>query len=325
MLSLTKSSEIIRQEIERLQTIPFSPVSLYEPVKYIMSGGGKRIRPSLCLFSCSIFSKAYKKALRPAVGIEILHNFTLVHDDIMDKSDFRRNKATVHKKWDINTAILSGDVMMFLATEYFNDLPASTYHLVLPFFAATSRKICEGQQMDMDFETSSNIKLSDYIEMIRLKTAELLAASLYIGAIIGGADKKQAIALYNYGIFAGIAFQLRDDYLDVYGNVEEFGKPVGNDIINRKKTFLYLSALEQSNKTDKTFLQKAYSENNSIDKKVVGQITSIYNKLNIPGLTDNEITHYHTKAIQVIKKAGIPDKAVTLLQNFSEKLTQRVV
>ena len=290
MINLRQASELVQAEIYRLTAGNDVPPTLYEPYYYMMEAGGKRIRPSLCIFACSIFSENYKQALTPATGIEVFHNFTLVHDDIMDRSDFRRNRATIHKKWNVNTAILTGDVMMIKAAEMFNDLPAETYQKAMPFFLETARKVCEGQQYDMDFETESLVTIPAYLLMIRLKTAELIAGSLKIGTIIGGAPEAAADALYRYGINIGTGFQLRDDYLDVYAKEAELGKPIGSDILNKKKTYLYLYALENAGVKEKTYLSNLFSENSTPSAGDVENVKEIYLNLNIPDIINEKIT-----------------------------------
>lgn len=218
------------------------PQGLYAPIAYTLSLGGKRVRPALTLMACNLFSDDLTPAIQPALGIEIFHNFTLLHDDIMDKADIRRGKPTVHKYWNENTAILSGDIMQILAYVLISEAPAAHLKKVLDVFSRTAIEVCEGQQYDMDFENRETVDADAYLEMIRLKTAVLLGCSLYIGAIIGGANENDARNLYQFGVNIGIAFQLKDDLLDVYGNEENFGKKVGGDILCNKKTFLLIHA-----------------------------------------------------------------------------------
>jgi len=323
MVTLIQAAESAGLAINKLPSGNEVPLTLYEPYYYMMEAGGKRIRPALCIFACSIFSENFNIAVKPATGIEIFHNFTLVHDDIMDKSDFRRNCPTVHKKWNVNTAILSGDVMMIKATEMFNDLPAETYQKVMPFFLETARKVCEGQQYDMDFETETLVTIPAYLLMIRLKTAELIAGSLKIGAIIGGAPEAAADALYRYGINIGTGFQLRDDYLDVYANETELGKPVGSDILNKKKTILFLSALEKTDFNTKNYLTQLFSEKSTPSNEDVEKVKFIYQNLNIPEIINEKIEQQQSFALQQLANSDLPQNAIEELTSFAAKMTSR--
>jgi geranylgeranyl diphosphate synthase type II len=325
MIDLKQASDEVQKAINDLPSGKDVPLTLYEPYYYIMEAGGKRIRPSLCVLACSIFSENWKAAVSPAVGIEIFHNFTLVHDDIMDKSDFRRNRPTLHKKWNVNTAILTGDVMMIKASEMFGDLPAERYQKIMPFFLETARKVCEGQQFDMDFESEERITLPAYMIMIRLKTAELLAGSLKIGALIGNAPENTADALYRFGIHIGTGFQLRDDYLDVYANQDELGKPLGSDILNKKKTCLYLAALEKADFSTKDYLVKLFSSDSAPSHSDVKEVTEIYNRLRIPEWVNEKIAEQQLFAMQQIDNGGLPGEAVKELADFAAKMTGRVM
>lgn len=325
MITLKQASGLVQAEISRLTSGNDAPPTLYEPYYYMIEAGGKRIRPSLCVFSCSIFCENYKQAVTPATGIEVFHNFTLVHDDIMDRSDFRRNRATIHKKWNVNTAILTGDVMMIKAAEMFSDLPTETYQKVMPFFLETARKVCEGQQYDMDFETETLVTIPAYLLMIRLKTAELIAGSIKIGAIIGGASEAAADALYRYGINIGTGFQLRDDYLDIYAKENELGKPIGSDILNKKKTYLYLYALENAGVKEKNYLSVLFSGNSTPSAGDVENVKEIYRNLNIPDVINEKISQQQDFALQHLEGAGLPQEAFDELTAFAEKMTNRLM
>lgn len=325
MINLQQASAEVQKAINNLPSGKDVPMTLYEPCYYMMEAGGKRIRPSLCVMACSMFSENWQMAVAPAVGIEVFHNFTLVHDDIMDKSDFRRNRPTLHKKWNVNTAILTGDVMMIKAAEQFSNLPADRYYKVMPFFFETARKVCEGQQYDMDFESEERITLPAYMVMIRLKTAELLAASLKIGALIAGAPDNTADALYRYGIHIGTGFQLRDDYLDVYADQKELGKPVGSDILNKKKTCLYLAALEKADLSTKADLVKRFSAGSVPCADDVNEVTETYNRLGIPGWVNEKIAEQQGFAMQQIENTGLPNEALKELADFAEKMTGRAM
>jgi len=250
MLKFEEIQNIVNNEIAKLD-FKSEPVELYQPISYVLSGNGKRLRPCLALLSCNLFNNDIRNAIKPAIGVEMFHNFTLLHDDIMDKADIRRNKPTVHKKWNENVAILSGDAMLIKTYELFFELKPNILAKVIEVFNKAALQVCEGQQYDMNFETKIDVTTDEYIKMITLKTAVLLAASLKIGAIIGGATLKDANLLYNYGINLGIAFQLQDDYLDVYGDVKTFGKKIGGDIVSNKKTYLLISAIENAKDENK--------------------------------------------------------------------------
>ena len=232
------------------------PTKLYAPIRYVLSIGGKRIRPVLCLMACELYDEKLEKAIQPALALEIFHNFTLLHDDIMDKAVKRRNMDCVHIKWDENVAILSGDAMQILSYQILNQISEDYHKDCLALFTKTAIEVCEGQQYDMDFETQEVVTIEEYMDMIRLKTAVLLAASLKMGAIIGGASHKDAELLYQFGIETGFAFQLKDDFLDVYGDTATFGKKIGGDIICNKKTFLLIQAM---NKADQSFIGQSFT------------------------------------------------------------------
>jgi geranylgeranyl diphosphate synthase type II len=274
-----------------------TPHTLYEPIRYIMSLGGKRLRPMLTLLSYSLFKSDPEKIMQYAVAIEVFHNFTLMHDDIMDQAPLRRAKKTVHEKWNVNTAILSGDVMMVKAYEIFSSLEPKLLKEVLPLFNTCATEVCEGQQWDMEFENRKSVTAAEYLDMIRLKTAVLLGFALELGALLAGAKAKEKLALRNLGINIGIGFQLNDDLLDVYGDQSKFGKQVGGDILSNKKTFLLIQAMERAKGRDKTELLK-WINAKSFDKvKKVKAVTELYDKLNIPALTETEINNYFTKGL----------------------------
>lgn len=296
------------------------PSHLYQPIEYSMSVGGKRIRPVLCLMACNIFSDDVSNAIKPAVGLETFHNFTLLHDDIMDKADVRRNQPTVHKKWNENTAILSGDAMMIESYNYFLDLQAQLLSQTLKVFNQTALEVCEGQQYDMDFETQSNVTEEEYIEMIRLKTAVLLAGSLKIGAMIGGANETDAANIYNFGINMGLAFQLQDDYLDTFGNEDTFGKRIGGDIAENKKTFLLINALKKSPKSITLLL-----ENNLNEEQKIIEVTQIYRKLEIDKLTQSKILEYYQKALSSLSEVNVSNDKKSMLLGFLNQLKERIV
>ena len=273
------------------------PQSLYEPIGYTLSAGGKRIRPQLVLMGSALFGGTLEKALPAATAIEIFHNFTLLHDDIMDNADTRRGRATVHKKWNANTAILSGDAMMIKAYQQLEGISAEKLPEILTLFSQTALEVCEGQQYDMNFEVSEAVSLEDYFTMIRLKTAVLLAGALKMGAIMADADEKDANHLYEFGINIGIAFQLRDDYLDVYGNEATFGKKIGGDIMCGKKTFLLINALEKGTKSQQQTIKQLLASKSIEGKDKVTAITEIYNQLDLPHVCQGAMEHFYQKAI----------------------------
>ncbi len=298
------------------------PFELYTPIEYALAGGGKRIRPLLALMACNLFSDEIQKALNPAVGIEIFHNFTLLHDDIMDKAELRRNKPTVHKKWNDNVAILSGDAMMIKAYEFFFELEPGLLAKVLPVFNKTALQVCEGQQFDMNFESRMDVNTAEYIQMITLKTAVLLACSLKAGALIGGTDEKNANCLYDFGLNLGLVFQLQDDFLDVYGDVKTFGKQIGGDITSNKKTFLLIKALELARGETRNKLLYLLHVEPDINVKIKG-ITDIYNELNIPQIVRNKIDFYHQKAMESLNQVNVKEDRKATLINLAESLIKR--
>ncbi|CAA0155230.1 polyprenyl synthetase family protein [Tenacibaculum maritimum] len=307
------------------QNLIREPKNLYEPIDYILELGGKRIRPLLTLMAADIFSNDYKKALPAALAVEVFHNFTLVHDDIMDDAPLRRGKQTVHEKWNINTGILSGDAMLILAYQYFENYEPSIFQKLAQLFSKTALEVCDGQQLDVDFETKSSVTIDDYIRMITLKTSVLVGAALKMGAIVAKADEKEAEYLYKYGLNLGIAFQLQDDYLDTFGNPKTFGKQVGGDIIENKKTYLYLKALEVSNEEDERELRFFYKEKlkNNTDK--IAKVSQIFERNNIPKFTHELIEYYTNKAFESLDKMAIPNEFKQHLKDFGNSLMNRKV
>ncbi len=279
-----------------------SPKELYEPIEYIMSLGGKRMRPLFVLIGCDLFDGDIHKALNPALAVEIFHNFTLMHDDIMDKAPLRRGKTTVHVKWNESIAILSGDVMMVKAYQELCKSDAELLPLLLSVFNDTAVKVCEGQQLDMNYETLSRVSISHYLKMIELKTAVLLAASFKMGAIVAGAAEKNAQQLYEFGKHIGIAFQLQDDILDVYATNEQFGKQKGGDIVSNKKTYLLLKALEmaESNRYMKECLQQWINAPHFDIREKVEAVTSVYDFFNVKELAKNEIKKQYDIALNCL-------------------------
>ncbi|MDR2473361.1 MAG: polyprenyl synthetase family protein [Tannerella sp.] len=301
-----------------------TPRSLYEPVEYILSLGGKRIRPVLTLMAYNIYGDTFSDVMPAALGIEVFHNFTLLHDDLMDCADMRRGKPTVHRKWHDNTAILSGDAMVIAAYQLIGEVKYPYLKPVLDVFSQTAMDICRGQQYDMDFEKRNDVSEEEYIEMIRLKTAVLLACSVKVGAMIGAAPESDAEQLYRYGINIGLAFQLRDDLLDVYGDPNVFGKNIGGDILTDKKTFLRITAMSLASQEQKKVLE-FYSDNaNDFTPEVkVKALTDIYNKLNIKEITQNKILDYYHLATEDIKNMSVSDDKLIELKRFADMLILR--
>jgi len=299
------------------------PQNLYEPIYYILNIGGKRLRPVMVLLGCDLLGGKIEHALDAALAIEMFHNFSLIHDDIMDKAPIRRGKVTVHKKWNLNTGLLSGDAMLILANTYFNGYSGKTYKELQMLFNKTALEVCEGQQYDIDFETQKIVPLKSYIKMITFKTAVLVAASLKMGAIIAKADENNTKNIYNFGLNLGIAFQLQDDYLDVYASAD-FGKQVAGDIIENKKTFLYLKALEVSTELDKKLLLKLYQEDINPVKKVA-LVKDLYAKYNIPVLVKKEIEIYTKKSLINLNNLTINNAKKDILKEFSNNLMHRTI
>ncbi len=280
----------------RISSLDFNshPKELYEPIRYFLKLGGKRIRPILCMMGAELFGSKREDVIKAALSIEVFHNFSLIHDDIMDEAPIRRGQATVHEKWNRDIAILSGDVMFVKAFDLLCEQGGSNLLEVLRLFNATAIEVCEGQQMDMNFERSSEVNIDEYIEMIRLKTSVLLACSLKIGALLAGAPDSEAQKLYDFGQNLGIAFQIQDDYLDAYANPDQFGKQPGGDILANKKTFLLLKAYEKADKKSKMTLDACLksSQPNKVEK-----VIAIYDKLGIPEVTRSEIDRYYQIAM----------------------------
>ncbi len=300
-----------------------SPAELYDPIRYIMDLGGKRLRPLLTLLSYRLFSDDLGPALPAAVAIEIFHNFTLMHDDIMDEAPLRRGQATVHEKWNPDIAILSGDVMLVKAYEKMMESDSKHLKQILTAFNKCATEVCEGQQMDMNFESREAVSVDEYLEMIERKTAALLGFSLELGAILGNATPGESKALKNFGLNLGVGFQLKDDLLDVFGDQEKFGKRKGGDIVSNKKTFLLITALEKANGEAATEL-KAWLENEDADEsKKVAAVTEIYNQLGIKEATEQKADHYFQTAFTSLENAAFDQQKVKPLIQFAEVLINR--
>jgi geranylgeranyl diphosphate synthase type II len=317
--------EIFNLVEEKIKQIKYSsePSELYDPIKYILSLGGKRLRPCLAIMSHNIFCDEIGHIIYPALGIEVFHNFTLLHDDIMDKALLRRNNSTVHVKWNENIAILSGDAMMIMAYELISKTDKNFLYRVLNIFTNTAREVCEGQQFDMNFENRQNVTINQYIDMINLKTAALIAASLAIGAITGMAAEREIDLMYNFGINIGIAFQLQDDYLDVYADSNKFGKSVGGDILSNKKTYLLLSALQSGNKqlVDELYFWLMKEKFNPADK--INAVTKIYDQLNIGNSTKQLADAFFIKGIEYLEQVNVDGIRKEILHEIVSDIMKR--
>jgi geranylgeranyl diphosphate synthase, type II len=296
---------------------------LFEPVRYIMSAGGKRLRPLLTLMSCNIFSEKPEEALMPSIGLEIFHNFTLVHDDIMDNAALRRNAPTVHEKWNVNQAILSGDVMAFVANEYMAATPAACFMKVFRLYNRTAIEVCTGQQMDMDFEKRPFVPLDEYLRMIELKTAVLIAACLKTGAIIGGASDRDADLMYEFGRNLGLAFQIQDDILDVYGDPIVFGKKAGGDIVENKKTFLLIKALELARGDEGQKLTAILNRKEFVREEKISEVIKIYDTLGIKSISENLAGEYISKAFGFFGDVAASDERKEALLHLASEMAWR--
>jgi len=301
------------------------PKNLYEPIKYILEPGGKRLRPVLTLMTTDLFGGDFSNALDAALTIEVFHNFSLMHDDIMDDAPLRRGKTTVHEKWDINTGILSGDAMLINSYQYLENYPPNVFKKLTVLFSKTAIEVCEGQQYDIDFESRDDVTLPEYLKMIEYKTAVLVAAAMKMGAIIANAPEGDTNAIYEFGKNLGIAFQLQDDYLDAFGDPKTFGKQVGGDIIENKKTFLYLKALQDAEQEQKESLLHLYSIKPEDSKAKVEAAKSIFTKSGSVEKTKAEIQNHTQKAFGALVDIDIPESNKLTLRQFGEYLMGRTV
>ena len=323
MYKFNEVLSIVNSEVEQINW-KREPFGLYEPIEYILSLGGKRLRPAITLMACNLYSDEVMKALKPAIGLEIFHNFTLLHDDIMDRADMRRGKPTVYRVWNDNTAILSGDVMQIEAYKWIAEAPENQLKIVLDLFSKTASEICEGQQLDMEFEQRSDVTADQYIEMIRLKTAVLVAAGCRIGAIIGGSDEEDALNLYDFGNYIGLAFQLKDDLLDVYGNEASFGKKIGGDILCNKKTYLLIHTLKTAQGKDNEELMYWLGNNEKADQEdKIKAVTAIFTRLKAREICENAMQHYYDLATESLDKVKVPEARKEQLRKLAQKLMSR--
>ena len=302
-----------------------NPKNLYEPIHYILGLGGKRIRPVLTLMSAEVFDASYKQALPAALAVEVFHNFSLVHDDIMDDAPLRRGNTTVHEKWDTNTAILSGDAMLILAYQYFEFYKPTIFRKLAKLFSKTALQVCEGQQMDVDFEVRQDVTIPEYTKMIKYKTAVLVAAAMKMGAIIAETSKKNSNLIYDFGLNLGLAFQLQDDYLDAFGDPKTFGKQLGGDIIENKKTYLYLKAMEFANEADKQKLSELFSTQLEDNAAKITQAKEIFVNSGASDATQKAIEEYTFKAFELLNQMKIKEEKRQILKAFGEGLMGRKV
>jgi geranylgeranyl diphosphate synthase, type II len=323
MLSIAEIQQLIHRRLEA-ESFLHEPESLYEPIRYIMSIGGKRLRPMLLVMAAQLYGKPADEALEAAMGLEVFHNFTLMHDDIMDHAPLRRGKATVHHKWDINKAILSGDTMMVMAYDYLIRTESVNLVDIIKTFNCVAREVCEGQQFDMDFEQRLDVTLDEYMEMIRLKTAVLMAAALKIGGLLAEAPAVELDLLYRFGEKIGLAFQLKDDLLDVFGDEKKFGKQTGNDILANKKTFLLVQCLADTTPEDRATLLGWLDSTNRPEEKVAA-VTALYRKYDIAGKTNQQIESLYEAALTLLGHLNVPEERKMLFVEFTRSLKIREV
>lgn len=307
------------------QNFDKEPKNLYQPIDYILQLGGKRLRPVLTLMSTEVFDGDYKKALPAALAVEVFHNFSLIHDDIMDDAPLRRGKVTVHEKWNINTGILSGDAMLILAYQNFEQYEPTIFRALAKLFSKTALEVCEGQQYDVDFETRDDVTISEYLKMIGYKTAVLVAAAMKMGAIIAETSEENANLIYDFGFNLGLAFQLQDDYLDAFGNPKTFGKQVGGDIIENKKTYLYLKAMEFSKPEEKEQLVHYFSIHPEDNSTKINDVKEIFNTTGASAATQKSIQDFTLKAFETLDKMNISEDKKAILKAFGDNLMERKV
>lgn len=321
--SIEELQDIISRAIEEVD-LPLEPSELYKPIRYLLSIGGKHLRPVLVLMTADMYQFDLTKVLPQALGVELFHNFTLMHDDIMDEAPIRRGEITVHEKWNANVAILSGDVLFVKAYQLIVKTESRFLHKILGLFNKTAIEVCEGQQLDMNFETQVDVSMSSYLKMIRFKTAVLLACSLKIGAIVADASDEDQENLYHFGIHIGIAFQLMDDILDVYGDKKDFGKQVAGDILSNKKTCLYITAHEKANIEQRKVLDYYFSHQNFEPKQKVLEVIKVYNSIGVKEFCLKMMKENHAIAIGYLNAVSVPEDRKSVLFKFIEILMLRV-
>ncbi len=322
---MLKSEEVLSIVNEAIQSLPFNrqPTSLYEPVRYVLSIGGKRMRPVLMLLAYNLFKDNPQSILNQACALETYHNYTLLHDDLMDNADLRRGHETVHKRWNANTAILSGDSMLVLAFQQMAQCPEDKLKAVLDLFTETALEIGEGQQYDMDFEHRMDVREDEYIEMIRLKTSVLLACALKMGALLADASADDANLLYTFGEQIGLAFQLQDDFLDVYGDTKVFGKAIGGDIVSNKKTFMLINAFLRANEQQRAELHRWVEATEFDEQEKIAAVTRLYNEIGIDTLAQERIDHYFKQGLACLEAVKIDAERKEQLTAYVYKLMKR--
>lgn len=322
MKTFNEITDLVANEIQKLDW-SMEPHGLYDPIAYILDMGGKRLRPAMALMALNLYTDDLVPVITPALGLEVFHNFTLLHDDIMDRAPIRRGKDTVHIKWNDNTAILSGDVMQIAAYQLLAQTPEKHLKEVLDLFSKTAREICEGQQYDVDFEKRDDVTADEYLEMIRLKTAVLIACALKMGAIVGGASRGDANELYDFGIHIGLAFQLKDDLLDVYGDEATFGKKIGGDILCNKKTYLLIHAMELAEGENRNELFSWLNTENENPEEKIEAVTNLYNTLKVKKICEDKMSFFYEKAIANLEKVSVDDNKKQELRKLAIKLMSR--
>jgi geranylgeranyl diphosphate synthase type II len=324
MRTISEYQDLISRHFESIK-YQKEPNNLYEPIRYILSLGGKRLRPVLTLMATEVFDVDCQKALAAATAVEVFHNFSLIHDDIMDDAPLRRGNETVHEKWNINTGILSGDAMLILAYQYFEAYEPKIFQELAKLFSKTALEVCEGQQYDVDFETRDDVTIPEYLKMIEYKTAVLVAAAMKMGAIVAETTEENKNFIYDFGLNLGLAFQLQDDYLDAFGNPETFGKQVGGDIIENKKTYLYLKAMEYASANEKEQLLHLFSFQSSKNKDKINSVKGIFNQTGASAATQKAIENFTFKALETLAKMNIGNDKKAILKAFAENLMSRNV
>ena len=324
MRTISEYQDLISRHFESIK-YQKEPNNLYEPIRYILSLGGKRLRPVLTLMATEVFDVDCQKALAAATAVEVFHNFSLIHDDIMDDAPLRRGNETVHEKWNINTGILSGDAMLILAYQYFEAYEPKIFQELAKLFSKTALEVCEGQQYDVDFETRDDVTIPEYLKMIEYKTAVLVAAAMKMGAIVAETTEENKNLIYDFGLNLGLAFQLQDDYLDAFGNPETFGKQVGGDIIENKKTYLYLKAMEFASVNEKEQLLHLFSFQSSENTDKINSVKRIFNQTGASAATQKAIQNFTFKALETLAKMNIGNDKKAILKAFAENLMSRNV
>ena len=324
MRTISEYQDLISRHFESIK-YQKEPNNLYEPIRYILSLGGKRLRPVLTLMATEVFDVDCQKALAAATAVEVFHNFSLIHDDIMDDAPLRRGNETVHEKWNINTGILSGDAMLILAYQYFEAYEPKIFQELAKLFSKTALEVCEGQQYDVDFETRDDVTIPEYLKMIEYKTAVLVASAMKMGAIVAETTEENKNLIYDFGLNLGLAFQLQDDYLDAFGNPETFGKQVGGDIIENKKTYLYLKAMEFASANEKEQLLHLFSFQSSENTDKINSVKGIFNQTGASAATQKAIENYTFKALETLVKMNIGNDKKAILKAFAENLMSRNV